>query len=61
MCLGGDGELCDYHSYRVGVFGEFPRAREFNNLLKDVRRVEGLGVLKALDQRLDLVEVGLFP
>ena len=61
MGLGGDGELCDDHSYGVGVFGEFPGAREFNNLLKDVGRVEGHGVLKAIDQRFDLVEVGLFP
>ena len=61
VCLGGDRELRDYHGYGVGIFREFPGAREFHNLLKDVWRVERPGVLKALDQRFDLVEVRLFP
>lgn len=61
MDLGRYGQLCDDNSDWVWVFWQFPSARELHDLLKDVRRVQRLGVVKALDQRFNLVEVRLFP
>lgn len=55
------GQLRYYYSHRVRIFGQFPCAREFDNFFKDVWRVQRLRVIQALDQRLNLVEIGLFP
>lgn len=56
----GDGQLRDNHRHRVGVFGQFPCTGELHHLLKYVGGVQRLGVVQALDQRLDLIEVCLF-
>uniref|UniRef100_A0A146RXV4 Uncharacterized protein n=1 Tax=Fundulus heteroclitus TaxID=8078 RepID=A0A146RXV4_FUNHE len=63
MDLSGDGELCDDDCDGVGVLGELPGAGELHHLLVGVRGVwqQGFGVSQALDQGLDLVEVGLLP
>jgi len=59
--LRGDGELRDDDGHRVGIFRQFAGAGELHDLLEYVGRVQRLGVVEALDQRFDLVEVRLFP
>lgn len=61
--LGGDGELVDDDSHRVGVLGQFPGAGQLHHLFVGVSGVgqQGFGVPQTLDQRLDLIEVSLFP
>lgn len=55
------GQLRDDNSDRVRVFWQFPSARELHHLLEDIWRIQWLGIIKALDQRFNLVEVRLFP
>lgn len=61
--LGGDGELVNDDSHRVGVLGQFPGAGQLHHLFVGVGGVgqQGFRVSQTLDQRLDLIEVGLFP
>lgn len=61
--LGGDGELVDDDSHRVGVLGQLPGAGQLHHLFVGVGGVgqQGFGVSETLDQWLDLIEVSLFP
>lgn len=61
--LGGDGELGDDDCDRVGVLGQLPGAGQLHHLFVGVSGVgqHGFGVSQALDQGLDLIEVGLLP
>lgn len=59
--LGSDGELGDDDCDGVGVLGELPGAGQLHHLLIGVSWVEQqrFGVSQALNQGLNLIEVGL--
>lgn len=58
--LGGYGELGDYDSDWVGVLRELSGAGQLHHLLKRVQRMERFCIIQAPNERLNLIEVGLF-
>lgn len=61
--LGGNGELGDDDSNRVGVLGQLPGAGQLHHLFVSVCGVgqQWFWVSQALDQGLNLIEVSLLP